>query len=339
MRGASIVLIFIWSLAATVFSLEFGSWENVQYTRTVDLLKGYIKETALIQLKNIGDSPNNEYYLTLNDGIGEITKLSAFVTTLSEQPVVINAEEIEDHDENINAHLFKLTLPAPIAPGSTIEIRARYIYISGYEPLPARIEMHETQSLLIKLNKFAYSPYVTKAYSLIFTGVSKGQEMDVNYNTYGTDLTFTNPEELPAAEAFLPRVEGNTLVYGPTTQDLPPFSTQPMGLQYEHNLPLKHVYNLQRSIWIPASNADKVNVEEYYELTNKGASLTKGFLRVDWMKEDTNQPEITGPSHNSKSNYQIQLQKVSTTLTKLVSLTPKGLPRLLGFTTKIPNLW
>lgn len=253
--------------------LSIGSWENSQYTRSVDLAKSYVKETCIVQAKNIGDEPQNVYYFTLNDGLKEISQVSAFVATLLDQPVVVDSEIV---DEATN--LYKLTFPIPVAPGSSVQFKARYIYLSAIQPLPAKIEMAETQNLLLKLNKFVYSPYVTLEYSMIFTGITKGQEMEL--------LTFTT-EDIKVTEntpTIKPRVENKALVYGPVLEKLDAYTVEPMGLLYEHNRPLAKVNSLERSLWIPASNAEKVSFEEYYELTNDAAQLSSGFLRIDWMR-------------------------------------------------------
>ncbi|KAL7662987.1 Dolichyl-diphosphooligosaccharide--protein glycosyltransferase subunit 1 [[Candida] zeylanoides] len=269
----SLVALCVWILsvvaaaaAAADAAIGVGSWENTHYMRSIDLAKGYVKETAIVEIKNTGSTPQNTYDFTLNDGVGAVTQLSAFVATLVDQLVVVDSERV--------ANAYRLTLPAPVSPGSTLEVKVRYVYISGYEPLPAAIAMDGVQQLLLTLNKFPYSPYATAEYSMVFSGVSKGQEMEL----LGANATAT------AAPEMTPRVDGKSLVYGPTMETVAPFTVVPMGLLYEHNRPLSRVLHLDRSVWVPASPSAKVSVEEYYELTNTGAALSSGFSRVDWMK-------------------------------------------------------
>ncbi|CAH2354733.1 dolichyl-diphosphooligosaccharide--protein glycosyltransferase subunit 1 [[Candida] railenensis] len=270
-----IALVWTFCYASAV---SYGNWENVYFTRTLDLKKGYVKETDVVQIKNLDDKPQDTYYFPLSDGIGEITKLSAFIATFLDQVVILGSELVEIEELEGKALTYKLTLPAPVAPGSTVDIKARYVYTSGLSPLPAKIEMKDVQHILLTLNKYAYSPYQTNQYQLVFTGITKGQEMDV---IDGSDSE-QEPDNLP--KDFKPRIEDKSLVYGPIFESLPPFTVKSMGLLYEHNRPLAKAYNLERSIWIPASNSDKVSIEEYYELTNAGAELSNGFSRVDWMQ-------------------------------------------------------
>lgn len=122
----------------------------------------------MIEIKNIGELPQDTYYYTLNDGFDSIDGLSIVSVTLVDQKVQIVPVEIEPK-------LFKLTFPAPIAPNSKVELKVIYVYIEGLTPLPAKLDMAQTQSLLIKLNKFPYSPYKTSEYSLHFTGLTRSR--------------------------------------------------------------------------------------------------------------------------------------------------------------------
>ncbi|EMG45369.1 OST1 Dolichyl-diphosphooligosaccharide--protein glycosyltransferase subunit 1 [Candida maltosa Xu316] len=243
-------------------------WENTHYIRSIDLKKGYVVETDLIQIKNIDDKPQDEYYFLVNDGFGSIGNLSLFIPMINGQPLEVGLEEIAP------SQVYKLKLPVPIAPNSDIELKILYIYIDSLVPVPSKISMDATQQLLYKTNKFPYSAYLTKEYTLSLAGMSKGQEMELH-------LDVEPSENVPEIQ---PRVDNQTLKYGPIAEDILPFTLKPMGLMYDHNRPLAKVVNLNRSIWLPASDINKVSIEEYYELTNTGAELDKGFSRIDWMK-------------------------------------------------------
>lgn len=134
--------------------------------------------------------------------------------------------------------------------------------------------MDELQQLLYKTNKFPFSPYVTKDYTFVLTGMTKGQEMQLASEDLADVLETKDTPELK------PRVDQDTLKYGPLVHDIEPFTLKPMGLMYDHNRPLTKVLNLNRSIWVPASDINRVSIEEYYEITNAGAELLSGFR--DW---------------------------------------------------------
>ncbi|KAI5953146.1 OST1 [Candida jiufengensis] len=245
-------------------------WENSHYTRTIDLSKSYIKETDLIDIKNIAKTPLTEYIYTINDGFDSVENLSMITFQLTNQIIEIPFEVI------VPNKIYKLKLPMPISPNSNLEIKINYVYINKLQAIPAKIKLEDIQQLLFKTNKFPYSPYLTKDYSLSLTGMSKGQEMDLHIDE--------QIEATPNTPNLEPRVDNQSLKYGPTTEDLQPFTLKPMGLMYDHNRPLTEVISLNRSIWLPGSDINKVSIEEYYELTNSGAQLNSGFSRVDWMK-------------------------------------------------------
>lgn len=248
------------------------TWENLHYTRSVDLNRGYVKETDLIDIKNIAPTPQGEYYYTVNDGFNSVSNIS-FIDVISiDQAIEIDVEEI------VASKVYKLKLPAPIAPGSNIEIEVNYVYANTLEPIPKKIKLDELQQLLYKTNKFPFSPYVTKDYTFVLTGMTKGQEMQLASEDLADVLETKDTPELK------PRVDQDTLKYGPLVHDIEPFTLKPMGLMYDHNRPLTKVLNLNRSIWVSASDINRVSIEEYYEITNAGAELLSGFSRLEWLK-------------------------------------------------------
>lgn len=251
--------------------IDSSNWENNNYVRSIDLSRSYVKESCLIEATNIGTAPQDEYFFTINDGFNVIPNVSVLSVTLKDQPVAIDAEHQGDCT-------YKLKLPMPVASKSKVEFKVRYVYINGMSALPTQLAMDGIQHLLLKLNKFAYSPYATKSYAMSFTGILKGQEMELHLSAEDSiDVTADAP-------ALKPKVENKSLMYGPLLTTLAPYTVKPMGLLYEHNRPLTKASTLDRSIWVPASDTHMLAIEEYYELTNDGAQLSTGFLRVDWMK-------------------------------------------------------
>ena len=271
MKSAVIALTLFWASLVACFDRTHAAkqWENAHYSRTIDLSKSFVKETDLIEIKNLGSTPCDEYFFSLNDGFGAAENVSVVSVTLIDNSFNLEPELVGDK-------IYRLALPYPVAPNSVFELRVNYVYTSGLVTVPAKLNMDEKQQILLKLNKFPYSAYGTSEYSLRFIGISKGQEMEL----LDEDKTNVTKNVID----LRPRVEEKALVYGPTIGAIEPWTLQPMGLLYDHNFPLTHVINLNRSMWIPASDVAQVPVEEYYELTNSGAELKGGFSRIDWMK-------------------------------------------------------
>lgn len=265
-----ISLLGLWFLVVIgqCVSIDASVWENAHYSRTLDLSKAYVKETALVEAVNIAETPQNTYFFAINDGIDAVPAISIISAVLGESSVEVDPVLVAPH-------VYQLSLPYPVSPGSSVELKIRYVYTKVLAPFPAKIAMDEAHQVLLKLNKYAYSPYATKDYSLNFVGILKGQEMDL----HSPDIVAT-----PGLPDLLPRVENKALVYGPVLGPLPAYLVQPMGLLYQHDRPIGKVNNLHRDVWLPALDADVISIEEYYELTNDAAALSGGFSRVDWMK-------------------------------------------------------
>lgn len=249
-------------------SIDSTIWENTHYYRNVKLDGPYVKEFDLIEAKNTSPEPQDTYVFTVNDGFDSVPEISYLGITVVDLNLELYPFKLADG-------IYAIKFTVPISPGSTVEFKARYIYTNTLIPFPEKINLHETQSLLLKLNKFAYSPYVISDYSLAFTGISKAQEMQ---------LQLENVTVSPNLPHLAGRVESEALIYGPVLARIQPYAVVPMGLSYVHNRPLTRVINLERSFWLPGSGVDVVLTEEYYELTNNGAQLKSGFSRGDWMK-------------------------------------------------------
>lgn len=252
-----------------VLSVEIPNhWVNTHYTRTVDLKKCYIKESVLVEAKNIHDSPVNEYYFPLPDGYNAIDNVTVFSGVL-EDKLVVDYEKVEDK-------LYKLTLPIPLAANSKFTLNIRYVYINEFLPIPNKIALKDIQALMMRLNKFNFNPYETEEYTLLIEGINKGQEIPLIHENFPENANL----DVPKVKGV---VEGKSLKFGPV-YDVKPFSVEPMGLIFDHNRPLGKVLNLERDIWLPSSDINQFQIEEYYEITNVGAKLNSGFSRVDWLK-------------------------------------------------------
>lgn len=243
-------------------------WENTKYARTIDLSKAYVKESSVIEAQNLADTPQDTYLFYTNDGFDLLPELLYISVTLTDKK-----RELQPFKLSNNLYLIKL--PFPIASGSSVEFKVTYVYTNSLLPFPEKIRLDDTQKLLLKLNKFPYSEYTTNEYELVFSGITKGQEMDLQLS----EVKAT--ENLPEMKG---RVTDGVLAYGPVEGPVEPFAVVPMGLLYDHNRPISRVVNLERSFWLPGSDIDVLQTEEYYELTNNGAHLKDGFSRVDWMK-------------------------------------------------------
>ncbi|EGV64345.1 dolichyl-diphosphooligosaccharide--protein glycosyltransferase subunit 1 [Yamadazyma tenuis] len=271
MKWTSIVLIqaALWNLCMAVSALDIpASWVNEHYTRTIDLKKSYVRETVLVEAKNVDSSPISEYYFSLPDGFGGMGNVSVLSAILDEQ-VPLEFDKLENN-------VFKLKLPIPLATNSRVSLRIRYVYMDVFSPIPRQIGMGDIQTLLFKVNKFNYSPYPTDDLTVLVEGMNKAKEMDI------LDKPDSETAELDVPE--IPTVsEDGSWRLGPV-DNVKPWSLKPVGLLYDHNKPLAKVHLLERGIWLPSSDINEFQIEEYYEVYNDGAELNSGFSRVEWIK-------------------------------------------------------
>ena len=253
------------------FCLDIDSsvWTNEKYSRSIDLTNSFVKEICLLEVSNSGDRPESEYYFAINDGAGLIPRISVMSIELGDVSTDLKPIKVDQG-------IYKVVLPAPISPKSTVQLNVIYVYTNTLTPFPEKLELPEAQTLLLKMNKLAYSPYVTKSYSLNLIGVSKIEEIDPNLGE-GVQVS----KNAPQLEA---QASGLSVTFGPTTDAIAPYTLAPTRILYEHNRPLVRVAELERSIWLPATDVEKVSFEEYYEVINKAAKLPHGFLRAEWMK-------------------------------------------------------
>lgn len=261
---ASLTLLVSVVFAATDIPIDINpnSWLNVRYDREINLSRGYIQEIDIIQIKNLLPVTQAQYYFKTTS-IADPSKLVSI--EFSSDPASKHAVT----PELVAPNTYRIDLPAPVAPNSVQDIAVSYVYLATLEAVPEKIELSDLQFLVWSGDKLPQLFYSTTQYTLGFSGMSQGMELKV-------------PVEPNQYSTLTPRVEGAMLKYGPITETFHNVSL-PMLLRYDHPLPLKHVHNLNRSVWLPASPVALVQFEEYYELAHVGAKLTSGFSRLDWM--------------------------------------------------------
>lgn len=255
--------------AVSAVFVDSSLWENTRYYRTVDLSRPYIKEQDLLEVKNTSPVPQQLYVFTVNDGFGAIGNVSFLFVDLID--LNINVQPVQ-----LQPNVYSIDLPYPISPGSLMELKVHYVYANSILPYPFQINLADTQTMMLRLNKFCYSPYTTHEYSLTLTGFSKGQEMDLQL------IDDVATPDLPQLKARVEK-EALLLAFGPIKLTVPSYAIQPVGFLYDHNRPITRAVRLDRAFWLPASDVDVVQTEDYYELVNDGAELKSGFSRSEWM--------------------------------------------------------
>lgn len=241
-------------------------WENTQYSRVIDVGKSFVKERHDIQVTNIDSEPAIQYLFGLPKHMSsDATLVVAIYATKDGKRALLKPQKIPVQDEDLT--YFDLKFPYPIAPGSTFEFILSFMITNQMVPYPEHIPMEKTQ--VIKLNTYAYplTSYDTISYSLDIANTKSVTELNLD----DLPILFEKVEnERSVSFVASDLIEGNTV--------------HDFTFTYPRNLPLTYINYLQRDLWV-SHWSNTLQLEEYYELTNHGAKLDKGFSRSKYMTE------------------------------------------------------
>ena len=265
------LFLFFFHVSSAAQYVPPATWENVDYKRTIDVSNAYISETIEITIRNIATEPVTEYFTAFESEIfGKVSFFSAYFT---DQAIFLNSQLLanstmvagDDGENDIRYGIIQF--PNAIFPQEEISFVIKSFYNTVGIPYPEHVGMSEEQHLLWETNRLPISAYDTKKASLTLIGSSSFEEF--------------HP---PTDASLLGKASSNSFEFGPW-EGIPRFSAnERLAVVYSHNAPLNQVVNLRRDIWL-SHWASTVQFEEYYELTNKAAKLTKGFSRLELMKQ------------------------------------------------------
>lgn len=269
--------IFYWLFATmalcfrTVLCESFtptASWENLEYKRVLDVTKGYFAEKIALRVKNVDSIPISEYYLALP--AHSAGKVSIFTAAIPGTDTYLNCQLVPNitvFNDGDFASYGVVHIPTPIEPNQEFSFVAAIYYNVVGIPYPEHIAITDDQYLLTETDRLPFSAYRTYEGTFSITGSDSFEEIN-----------------LPENENLRGSIEGKSIVFGPWN-DIQPFEKEePVNVVYLHNAPLSDVTFLKRDVWV-SHWASTLEFEEYYELTNKGAKLEKGFSRLELMKD------------------------------------------------------
>ncbi|AMD22774.1 HHR005Wp [Eremothecium sinecaudum] len=263
--GVFVFLFARFAFGATLQTKAAGTWENVAFTRVVNLMRSYPIETVSLTIKNVGSYPESIYYFGLPDSVFD--RISVFSARMPDKNAFIESslytQKVEQGGVPVSCGVLKLA--SPIEPNNTIDLEVVFAYNAGSSltPYPEHISIDTIQMLHLNTSILPYSLYPTVDYRLEFLG--------------SDEYTVLNARP----DVSVKKQGSNKLQIGPikNTKELTPSS---LSLVYKHNLPLTRVVNLNRDIWL-SHWANTIQFEEYYEVTNDAAKLKGGFSRAEFM--------------------------------------------------------
>ncbi|GME74039.1 unnamed protein product [Ambrosiozyma monospora] len=240
------------------------TWEISNYQRTLDVLKSYVKDRTTIVARNIGSEPSAEIYAVVP---GDRKDLALQVSILESPQLTapVLTSELVATENGFN--YYRIDLPFPMAPKSEIRLMLSYIVINQISTLVEEDKMGAPQYLQIHTYKEPLSVYETKKYQLAIVGAKEFNELSTKKEG--------SPEPVPSRER-------DTYLFGPYEGEYKANHFDEFHFSYRHDFPLPYVYNLERNFWV-SHWSDSLQLEEYYELSNKAVKLDSGFSRVDFM--------------------------------------------------------
>lgn len=238
-------------------------WENVEFTRTVDLSRSYVHEALQLTIRNIGDEADNLYMLPFTTEVAD--SLSAVSCMLKDKNIFIDCaltNQFEELPNGQNLQYGAVKLPGLLQPQGEVELVISYSYNTNRYPVPARIEMMDVQTLVLETESLPLSPYPTDKFTLNIIGTNSIEKLDEEKSK--------NSKRKSGSYSF-------------TTDDVTePFTFERSKFLYEHNLPLTRAANLNREAWV-SHWASTIEFKEDYDLVNDAAELASGFSRSKFM--------------------------------------------------------
>ncbi|KAL6249786.1 dolichyl-diphosphooligosaccharide--protein glycosyltransferase subunit 1 [Rhinocladiella similis] len=253
-------------------------FENTNLVRTINLEKGYVRETTNVLITNTDKNPQSKYYVPFEyDVIGRIggfdvrdkknTEKGSLEVTVAALAEVLDASG----NSSKSTQYYVVHLDEPVPPKGTVTLSISYHTLGALRPLPASIRQEEKQYLTYDFSAYAPSAYKTVK-----------QKTKVKFPS--TDVPeYTTTEGLTSNVD--PEKQGTQYSYGPyDTSKVSPGTTYPISVRYEFNKPLLVSSVLERDIEVSHWGGN-LATEERYWLRHDGASLANHFSRVAWSTQ------------------------------------------------------
>lgn len=281
-------------------------FKNVNLLRSINLEKGFVRETVNVQIENVHSKAQDEYYVPFSASV--VDRVGGLEVRDKKEPNKAGFEvALVEFDPFSPTQFYRVRLPEALKPKDQVTLSISYWILSAFEPLPAAIEQLEKQYLA-----YHFSAYTPSAYE---TSKQKTKVKFLNVDV--PDFT-TLPAKNNVEGKEDPQRQGSTFVYGPYS-NVPAGVDEPVRVRYEFTKPVNHVSVLERDLEVSQWGGN-LATEERYQLTNKGARLSKNFNRAAWATAAFYNPttsalrELRFPLHAGASDpyYTDDIGNVST---------------------------
>ncbi|PBP18402.1 oligosaccharyltransferase alpha subunit [Diplocarpon rosae] len=253
------------------------NFKNVNLVHTINLEKGYPKESINVLIENVASFAKDEYYLPFTSR--QMETIGALEVKDRKDPDrgLFEVEAVE-YDPGSDTQFYRIRLPTPLSPKAQQTLSITYSYLSALDPLPTSIAQKDKQFLVYTFSAYCPSSYITLK-----------QKTEVKFPGNNIPEYTIIPGVNGGAES--PQKQGSKFTYGPY-DELPAGAVETVTVRYEFTKPLIHVSRLERDIEVSHWGGN-VAFEERYTLHNRAANLTKHFSRVEWASQAYHNPPTT----------------------------------------------
>ncbi|GAD99235.1 oligosaccharyl transferase subunit [Paecilomyces variotii No. 5] len=246
-------------------------FKNTNLLRTINLEKGYPRETVNVVVENVDKKPQSDYYIPFP--AKTIDKVGGLEVRDKKAPEKGRFDIDLTTLDGSDTQFFLVHFPEPLAPSSQITLGISYYILSSLQPLPTSISQDDKQFLA-----YSFSAYTPAAY------VTESQKTKVKFGTTNVP-NYTQTAGLKSGTGSDPERQGSTFTYGPyNTAELPPGTKAPVTVRYEFTKPVLTASLLERDLEVSHWGGN-LATEERYWLRNDGANLSKNFDRVSWTMQ------------------------------------------------------
>lgn len=273
-------------------------FKNVNLFRSINLEKGYPRETINVVIENVDSKPQDEYYLPFPEHIFD--KVGAFEARDKNAPTkgsfvaeprldlygyvedawLLDAVETSSDGAfpRRDTQYYRIHLSEPLKPSGQQTLSISYVLLSSLHPLPASISQAEKQFLIYSFSAYTPSAYPTSKQKTKLQFPSP----DVAEYPPGGGASRTKPD---------PVRQGASITHGPYA-DIPAGAVEPVKYRYEFTKPLIHASRLERDVEVSHWGGN-LATEERYWLVNGAANLSTPFSRAVWTQTMYYNPPTT----------------------------------------------
>jgi len=250
-RATCVLLLLVAACSASIV--------NKNIAREIDLTSHVARYTHSISFENSGSAAVSTYKFGIP--VGEVDSLSFIGAEDTKGDALI----VKKGAVQSGVQLFDISVPS-VSAGGYGSVKVECAFVKRMQPLPKQIAQGEAQRMVFESNHYSASAYRTESQT--------------------TKVKLASANVISRSEHSPSATKGSEIEYGPYS-DIAPFSSSPMRIHFESNVPFFVMKTSRREVWIPASG--HAQVEDHLDMKHTGAELKGFFSRIDYQRNPMQQ--------------------------------------------------